>query len=534
MVDLKILDSKGKAIKSNFMATAFEGASGNRQLMRWAPPTESADAALLPNREALNNRSLDISRNNGFASSGVQLHVDHIVGESFKLSAKPDAKLLGVDLDVISEWAEDVERKFAAWAEDPDVWIDAERKSTFTMLIRQAVSTHTTMGEITGAAMWLPDRGSDFATAIKMIDPARVSNPNMGFDKDRLRAGVEIDRNGAARAYYVRNSLMSDFRFMGASTFNWVRIAREESWGRVKFMHVFEPSRADQTRGINSFAAVLKQTKMLDKFEDVALQNAIINAMYAAVIESDMDQSSAFDALGGLNEEDLDESFLSSDFGKLFWLKNQYHDAANFVFDGAQVAHLFPGEKLNINRSGAPQEFAPFQSAMLRSIAASLGTSYEQLSRDYSKTNYSSARAAILEAWRYFTGRRVIIAGRFASMIYSLWLEEAMDKGIVRTPAGAPSFWQAKSAWTRSQWIGAGLTQIDGLKETKQIQGQLDYGLTTLEQACAQLGKDYQEVLQQRARETKMLKDLGLPVPWENGRADLTEAPGVDTNAQTS
>ena len=36
-----------------------------------------------------------------------------------------------------------------------------------------------------------------------------------------------------------------------------------------------------------------------------------------------------------------------------------------------------------------------FEQSLLRYIAAALGVSYEQLSKDYSQTNYSSARAAM-------------------------------------------------------------------------------------------------------------------------------------------
>ena len=45
---------------------------------------------------------------------------------------------------------------------------------------------------------------------------------------------------------------------------------------------------------------------------------------------------------------------------------------------------------------------------------------------------------------------------------------------------------------------------------------RLKTGLTTLEDECAEQGQDWEEVLQQRARETKRAKELGITLPWMN------------------
>ena len=106
--------------------------------------------------------------------------------------------------------------------------------------------------------------------------------------------------------------------------------------------------------------------------------------------------------------------------------------------NGAKVSHLLPGESLELKTSGNTDNgFEVFEAALLRYIAAGLGVSYEQLARDYSKVNFSSARASIMESWRYFMGQRKVIAARYASMIYSLVLEEILDRGWLKLPRGA-------------------------------------------------------------------------------------------------
>lgn len=73
------------------------GGSGfGGQLRAWNPPSESVDAALLPNFTRGNARADDLVRNNGYAANAIQLHQDHIVGSFFRLSHRPSWRYLGI------------------------------------------------------------------------------------------------------------------------------------------------------------------------------------------------------------------------------------------------------------------------------------------------------------------------------------------------------------------------------------------------------------------------------------------------------
>ena len=67
------------------------------------------------------------------------------------------------------------------------------------------------------------------------------------------------------------------------------------------------------------------------------------------------------------------------------------------------IRHLLPGESItSFNPQRPAATFEPFVERILRAISAALGLPYELVAKDFSKTNYSSARAALLEARRYF------------------------------------------------------------------------------------------------------------------------------------
>ncbi|UGA29912.1 hypothetical protein F8Z70_09290 [Escherichia coli] len=78
-------------------------------------------------------------------------------------------------------------------------------------------------------------------------------------------------------------------------------------------------------------------------------------------------------------------------------------------------------------------------------------------------------------------GRRKFIAARLATQMFSYWLEEALLRGIIRPPRARFDFYQARSAWSRAEWIGAGRMAIDGLKEVQESVMRIEAGLSTYE-----------------------------------------------------
>lgn len=496
------IDVKGNRLSMS--SNAYRGARTGRELYGWQPPLRSADADLLPDLKMLMARAHDLSRNYALTSGGIQIHLDNVIGAGLRLSAKPDYRMLGMDVDWAAEWARDVEAKFRSWANDPGCYIDVSRRLTFNSMLGMAYRQFLTTGEILSQVRWLDRPGASYKTSLQMIDPARLSNPGMRMDSKRLRGGVEHNRNGAPVAYHIREAMQSDMIF-GSNTYRWRRLKRETVWGRSQVIHIFDQERPGQSRGKTGLASVLAKSKMLERFQDVSLESAVVNSMYAAVVESDFDYVGVMDALGA--DSDAVNAADSVLDGRVDWHSRHQIDLDN----GTRIAQMYPGEHLNFTSLNHPgPNFAEFEKSFLRNMAAGLNMTYEQLSRDYSDTNYSGARAGLMESWKFFKSRRELIGSRFATEIYALWLEEAINNGDIKLPAGAPDFYQAKSAWVRSRWIGPGKGHIDPLKESKADELEMDMGTLTMEDACAERGKDWEENLEQIAREKARREALGL------------------------
>lgn len=503
MKEVKILHPSGQPIRE---MSGYEagGAGFGGQLAQWNPMLLTEDAALLPNLDTSNARSDDLVRNHGYASGGLRLHLDNIVGHLFKLNWQPMWRHLGWDEDDYVDIKSEVESAWSEYAEDDKCFIDAERKRTFTMLVRAAVTQHFNYGDAMASAEWIVSRNSRYSTAIKMISPKRVRNPgNDNFLSDGIKGGIKIGKHGQPLGYYVcdQHGLLP---LTGVSGYRYVR--KETWWGRSKFIHIFDARDDGQTRGTNSLMSVMSQMHMLDKLQQTKLQNAIVNAMFAATIESELNSNEAFQFITG------GETAQQNMWG---WVNsvNKYHKGANIRMNGAKVSHLLPGESLNLQRpSNADNGYSQLEMSILQYISAGIGVSVEQLTHNFQNSNYSSARAALNESWRYFMGARKFIAARFATAIFSLWLEEAIAKGVVRLPKNV-NFWQARSALCRCDWIGSGRMSIDGVKEVRESMLLIESGLSTYQKELAKLGEDYIDIFEQQMREYKIRKDKGLPLP---------------------
>lgn len=480
------------------------GAGFGGQMAEWLPPAQSADAALLPALRLGNARADDLVRNNGIAANAVALHKDHIVGHMFLISYRPNWRWLGMRETAAKSFVDEVEAAWSEYAEGMSGEIDVEGKRTFTEFIREGVGVHAFNGEIFVQPVWDTETTQLFRTRFKAVSPKRVDTPGHGMGNRFLRAGVEVDRYGRAVAYHICED---DFPFSGSG--RWERIPRELPTGRPAMLHIFEPVEDGQTRGANQFYSVMERLKMLDSLQATQLQSAIVKAMYAATIESDLDTEKAFEYIAGAPQGQKDNPLIN-----ILEKFSSWYDTNNVTLGGVKIPHLFPGDDLKLQTAqDSDNGFSALEQALLRYIAAGLGVSYEQLSRDYSKVSYSSARASANESWRYFMGRRKFIAARLATQMFSCWLEEALLRGIIRPPRARFDFYQARSAWSRAEWIGAGRMAIDGLKEVQESVMRIEAGLSTYEKELALMGEDYQDIFRQQVRESAERQKAGLSRP---------------------
>lgn len=480
----------------------YSAASTHKQeTASWRPAYASADSAIFPARDLALNRARDIVRDDPHAKAGLDRRVDLLVGAGVRLVAQIDAESLGLDREtdreVIRTLRRSIEREWRLFALDPLRFSDATRQMSLNGRLRQLARTWAIAGETTSVLRWRNSGGGRYQTCLQTVDPDRLCNPNGEPDTLRMRGGIEFDKFGVAVAYHIRNAHPADW-YAGAETSVWERVPRETRWGRPVFVHGFEPEREGQTRSITPFHALVQRLKMIGQHGDLELANAAANALVVATMESNSPLGEATTAM----------SIGSTTYADS---RSKHYRDHSPAFNGVRIPVLPIGDTLKFN--AAPRQttaFPAFQTAFLRSIASALGISYEQLSMDWSQTNYSSARAALNEVWRGVRRDFAAFVEQVVMPIYLAFLEEAFDRGYITPPPSVPDFWEMPAAWSSSRWIGSPRGYVDPVKEAQGAGVRLDNLTSTLEIEAAEQGLDFEDLLDQRQYEAEELKTRGL------------------------
>ena len=497
------------------------GAMRGAEVGDWFPPLRSPDSETAYTNDLVRARSRDLVRNDGWATGSISRIADGMVGSNFHPVPSPNWKALAAvagptfDATWAAEFRSAVISEWRMWANDPLFYCDATRSMSMTQLFYLGARHKLIDGEALAMPLWIPERkgygAARYATAVKLLDPDRLSNPFNVPDTHYLRGGVQVDDFLAPVAYYIRRAHQGDYYDAGMSL-DWDCFDRQTSWGRPLVVHDLDRDRADQHRGLGILTPVLSRFRVLAKYDQVALQAAVMRTMVAFFIHSPLDPEQI--ALSMQLSENREDNTL-----KLSSYQTMRRTLGEDVFvGGARIPVLDPGSDVkSVQADGNADDFTAFEHTFLRSICAATGESAEEITKDYTHTNYSSARAAMLSTWRTMLRRRSNYVTGFCNPIFIAWLEEAIDEGYVPLPAGAPDFVSMRGAYGQCRWIGPGRGWIDPVKERQGEVLGLDAGFGTLDQTCGDVvGIFWMDIADERAVERAYIKASGGPVPdWQ-------------------
>ena len=511
----------------------------SQEMGEWFPQIRSPDAEINMHRDRMVARSRDLARNSGWASGGIVRILDNVVGTHLRLLAQPDYRALALRFGIkafdevwANEYRQASEALWRGFSDNPGRFSDVERRFTVGQQFRISLRHKLVDGDALTLPFWLPERvgvgGSDYATAFLLVDPDRLSNPYQAMDTKFMRGGVEFDDFGVPIAWHIRQAEQNDW-FNAIESMRWERVPREDEDGWPRVFHDFDADRAGQHRGLGVFTSVLTHMKMLARYYGVELQQATIAATFGTYVTSPYDPAQIQEAMGA-DDDGVAELSAYQD------LRADWHKTRPALLDGARIPTLAPGESIDTVAAAHPHSnFGDFAHEMLCVFAAATGISVEQVTQDWSRTNYSSARAALMETWKTLSRRRAEFALNTATPCYGVWLREAMELGQLPLPAGAPQFIEAAAAYSRCRWLGPARGWVDPTKEPAGSILRLEAGTSTLEAEAAEQGQDWEEVLLQRAAENRAYAAAGVPVPaWGNVNGALDPAGNGDESIESN
>jgi len=432
----------------------------------------SADAAASAEvRRTLRNRARYEVANNAYAKGIVLTLANDCVGTG------PRLQLLTEDPKINRI----VETAFAEWAGEIRL---AEKLRTMRM-------AKATDGESFALLTGNPALRSPVKIDAQLVEADRVTDPSPRLADDTAVDGVKFDRHGNPRRYMV-------LRHHPGQTVFPSTVDAFDSVPAEAMIHWFRPDRAGQHRGVPEITPALPLFAQLRRYTLAVLGAAETAADFAAVLFTDAPASGEAAAVEPMDIVELEK----------------------------RMATVLPdGWKLGQIKAEQPgTTYGEFKRELLNEIARCLNMPFNIAAGNSSGYNYASGR---LDHQTYFKSIRVEQSDCnrvVLDPLFSAWLREArllrdfaFLRGIDARPGGLPH-----------QWFWDGNEHVDPAKEASAQATRLASNTTTLAMEYARQGRDWETELRQRAKEKRLMAELGLTQP------ETTPRPSQESNADAA
>lgn len=451
---------------------AYAGASVGRLTSDWSALNTSADSEIVTSLRLLRARSRELVRDNAHAKNAVRIVQNNVIGQGIGLQAQV-VNARGKLQDSINDAIE------SAWA----AWSDRKVCHTagllgFADIERLAVGQLVEAGEVLVRKIRQPFGGSKIPFALEVIEADRLMDQYQTArapNGNSIRMGVEVDLWGRPVAYWLHPNHPGDYQFSAFQPSKFLRIPADE------IIHLYIMDRAPQTRGVPWMHAVLKRLNDIGGTVEAEIVAARASANIVGFVKSP-------EAAAG-DEVQSGQRVIDSEPGTF--------------------KQLLPGEDfVGFNPSRPNSQLEPFLRYLLREMASGVGLSYESLSRDYSQSNYSSSRLALLDdrdLWRVLQG---FVIRNFRNEIHREWLDAAVLCGEL----AFPDFYSNRAKYEAVRFKPRGWNWIDPTKEVTAYRLAVRAGFMTVSDVIATTGGgvDAEDVFKARRQELDMMGDLDL------------------------
>lgn len=475
----------------------YQAAKASRLTSGWAQTNTSADSELISSIRNLRARSRALVRDAAYAKRAKVIVMNNIVGSGIGLQAR-----VKIGDRLYKRINDEIE---AAW----DRWCRADSCHTggtlhFSDLERAAMGQVFEAGEIFIRKHYRRFGDSEIPFALEMIEPERVDEgiqPWPASGAAVVRMGVEVDEFHRPVAYWIRQLHPGETRLTAQATDMIERVPAEQ------IIHLRLVDRWPQTRGEPWMHAVIRKLNDMDGYSEAEIVAARGAASYMGVIETSPDSP-----FGEENEDGTQD----------------------FLLEPGIVERLNIGEQFKLISPNRPNSaLDPFMRYMLREVAAGVGVSYESLSRDYSQSNYSSSRLALLDDRDLWQMLQRWFIRSFREPLHREWMNISVLSGVL--PAiGVEAFAGNPEKYTAVRFKPRGWSWIDPTKEVAAYKEAVKAGFTTVSHVIAITGNgaDLEDVLDERRDELNQMKEKDLRFDTDPGAAKDT-AP-QDKNPQDS
>ncbi len=468
-----------------FRQRAYAAAAINRLTADWKYPETTADVEIYKALRILRGRSRELFRNDDYIRRFSHLMKTNVLGhEGIRLQSRAEDAPGQLD----KEACRTIERAWADWCRR-QVCSACGTLSLWRMA-NMVLDAWAADGEVLVQKFYgWADNKYGFAVRLLEADHLDLEKNEQLPGGNTIIMGVEKNSYGRPVAYWLRPKHPGDTSSIHSNSS--VRVPVNQ------ILHIYEPERAGQTRGVPLIITAMRRLRQLGAYEEAEL-------IAARVAASKM---GFFKPTGG------------SDFGEAGFDEN-----GNIVEPGTTdvdlVTEATPGtfeqlpegmDFISWNPEHPSSAFESFGKAVLRGAASGLNVSYVALSNNLEGVSYSSIRSGEMsdrDAWKML--QRWIVENFYAPL-FEDWLVAALTTGALPLPAAKIE------KWRNVRWKPRGWKWVDPIKESKANENDVANCFASLFDVAAERGYDLEEIIEENARARELAEEHGLKLPVFNG-----------------
>jgi lambda family phage portal protein len=342
-----------------------------------------------------------------------------------------------------------------------------------------------------------------------MLDPDQLDhklNREAAPGRNAIVMGVEIDPWGGPVAYYLHANHPSET----SRTHRHVVVPADD------MIHLFAAMRPKQVRGLTWFAPVVLDLRMLAGYREAELVAARAGASKVGFLKmTDPDARP-------LEEDESDDAEDLAGRRQVVW------EAEPGTIEQLPFGTEFQGWDPQHPNSG----FDAFDKAILRGVAAATRISYMSLTGDLNGTTYGSGRMGMLAERQVFQKLQQRLVAHVHDRVYDRWLPEALISGQLALDSFNVDRYRARA------WHPRPFPWIDPVKDIDAAAREVRMGINTLTRITAERGRDFAEMVRERAHEIALMEAAGVPSDLtSNGQPQQAEdesAPARTNNDRTT
>ncbi len=345
---------------------------------------------------------------------------------------------------------------------------DATGVRDFTAMLKTSVRDLWVAGD----ELWVKRSDGSVLT----FEADQIVSPDDRSGDKRIVMGVELDKVNRAVAYHIKGR-------PGKGDYGMAKIdATATRIPAANAIFAAYRKRPNQTRGVPFLASILSTFDRMNNYLDYESLAAEINSMLAWALTTKEESKNTVPG-------DEDNPDTESSFDKVQKL------------EAGMIIELLVGEDLKMISAERPGDnFDKYLITMLRIIGVGIGYPLELLLKDFSKTNYSSARASMGEGRRSFRCWQKVIA----TILAMPWYRWQIGRGIASGELPArPELFNARAQWPAWEYI-------DPKKSAEGNALAIASKTKSISQCIRETGGDPDEVFDEIAADQKKLEELGI------------------------